>query len=604
MAAATTSSSSSLALSGLASGINWTNIINDMAAAESAPITQWQDQQGTLNTENSAYKTIGTDLANLNNDVTTLSSPSFFQSTTSSSSNTDVATASTQTGTPVGNYTFSVSQLATASTQNGSTVSAQPIGSTSVALDDSAFAEPITAGSFTVNGQTITVAATDTLQSVFNQISTATGGDVTASYDPTADEITLSSSAPITLGSSADTSNFLQATQLYTNGSNSVTSLSALAGININTPADQANLATAITNGVSGQGTFKINGVSINYDASTDSITNILQDINNSAAGVTATYDGANNRFVLTNNNTGDLGMTLQDVSGNFLAATGLSGGSLQAGNNLQYSLDGSLPKTSESNTIDASSEGLAGLSITALSTGSSNITVSADTQTIATAITNFVNDYNTVQNYISSQTTATTTSSTTGAASTTTTTPGILMGDMDAEGIATNLRQLVDASPMSGVIQNLNDLGVTSDGSDNLLTTSSLVLNNALANNLGQVTQLFTDPTNGIATTVAGYLKDTLSSTGVVATKEQNFNSQYTALSTSITNLQTKITSDEAEMQNEFVEMEDAISSINVDKEYLNAYFNGSSSASDQSAPTPAATSQSSSSGTSSTSL
>jgi len=40
MAAATSSTSSSLALAGLASGIDWTNIINDMVAAESTPITQ------------------------------------------------------------------------------------------------------------------------------------------------------------------------------------------------------------------------------------------------------------------------------------------------------------------------------------------------------------------------------------------------------------------------------------------------------------------------------------------------------------------------------------------------------------------------------------
>jgi flagellar capping protein FliD len=95
-------------------------------------------------------------------------------------------------------------------------------------------------------------------------------------------------------------------------------------------------------------------------------------------------------------------------------------------------------------------------------------------------------------------------------------------MGDMDAEGIATDLRQLVDASPLSGVIQNLNDMGISSDGTDNLLTTSSIVLNDALANNLGQIAQLFTDPTSGLATTVGSYLTNTLSSSGVLATKEQ----------------------------------------------------------------------------------
>jgi 1,4-dihydroxy-2-naphthoate octaprenyltransferase len=48
--------------------------------------------------------------------------------------------------------------------------------------------------------------------------------------------------------------------------------------------------------------------------------------------------------------------------------------------------------------------------------------------------------------------------------------------------------------------------------------------------------------------------------------------------------------------MQNQFVEMEDAISSINISKEYLNDYFD-SSSASDQSAPQAAGSSTSTSS-------
>jgi flagellar hook-associated protein 2 len=587
MAAITSSTSSSLAMSGLASGINWTSIINDMVEAESAPVTQMQAEQATVNQQNSAYQTIGTDLTNLQNDITTLSAASFFQACISSSSDTSVASASAQTGTPLGTYSFAVSQLATAAVQQGATVSAQPISSTNdvsnVVLGSAGFADPITAGTFTVNGQTITIATTDTLQSVFNQISSATSGAVTASYDSATDEITLASSSPITLGSAADTSNFLQATQLYSNGTGSVTSLGALAGINLDADASQSNLAVAINDGGNGQGAFKINGVTINFDASTESINDILSAINNSEAGVTATYDGANNRFVLTNNSTGNMGLTMQDVTGNFLAATGLSSGTLQAGVNLQYSLNGSPTRTSESNTIDASSAGLTGLSITAQSTGSTNITVSPDTTTIASAITQFVNDYNTVQNYIASQTTvSSSTSSTTGSTdstSTTTGTAGVLMGDMDAEDIATSLRQLTDASPLSGIIENLSDLGITSNGLDNTLTANSLVLSTSLSNNLGQVTQLFTDPTNGLATTLGSYLSNTLGSNGVISTKEQNLTTQSTNIGNSITSLQKKITNDETQMENEFVQMEDAINTINVSKEYLNAYFNSGTS-------------------------
>jgi len=166
----------------------------------------------------------------------------------------------------------------------------------------------------------------------------------------------------------------------------------------------------------------------------------------------------------------------------------------------------------------------------------------------------------------------------------------------MDVESIATDLRQLTDASPLSGVIESLNDIGITSNGTDNTLTSSSLVLNDTLTNNLSQVAQLFTDPTNGLATTLSSYLSDALSSSGVVATNEQNLTKQSADITTSITNLQTKITSDETEMQNQFVEMEDAISSIDVSKQYLDDYFNSSATTTD--APTAATSSSTDSSG------
>ena len=127
MSAVNSSSTSSLAMSGLASGINWTTLINDMVSSESKPITTMETHQTTLASDNSAYETIGTDLTNLQNDATTLSASDFFLSATTASSDSSVATATAQSGAPLGTYAFSVAQLAAAAVQNGSTVSAQPI---------------------------------------------------------------------------------------------------------------------------------------------------------------------------------------------------------------------------------------------------------------------------------------------------------------------------------------------------------------------------------------------------------------------------------------------------------------------------------------------
>jgi flagellar hook-associated protein 2 len=596
MSIAASSSSSATTLSGLASGLDWTSIINEMVTAEQAPETQMKTQRTALETENTSYTTIGTDLATLQKDVTTLSSADFFKTRTATPDDSSVASATATTGTALGTYTFDISNLATEASWQGATAKANPLSTTDdlsgVTVANAGFANPVTAGTFTVNGTQITIASTDTLQSVLDQINSDT--NVTASYDSTKDEIKLTSASPIVLGNTKDTSNFLQAAQLYNNNSGTIVSASALGGINLGNALSSCNLATPISDGGSGKGEFKINGVAIDFDASTDTIDSVLQKINDSAAGVTATFDASSNQFQITNTKTGDVGISMQDVSGNFLAATGLSGGALQAGSNLQYTVNGGGTLTSLSNTIDSSSSGISGLSVTALATGTAKISVQTDTSTVSTAINSFVTDYNAVQSYISSQTASTTSSDGT-------VTPGTLTGDMAVEGIADRLRQLTNASPsgMTGAVQRLNDLGITSNGSDNTLAVDSSTLSTALSENMGAVQQLFTNSTNGLATTLDTYLTNTTGSNGLLATKESGFTKQEANITTSITNLQNKITRDETELQNEFVAMEDAINTINTEKTYLTDFFNEptSSSAAPSSSSVNGGTSSSSSS-------
>jgi flagellar hook-associated protein 2 len=572
------SSTSNLALSGLASGLNWTAIVNDMVTAEQKPETQMESQQTTLANQKSAYSTINTDLTTLSTDIGTLMAPGFFDSRTATSSIPTVASATASSGTPVGSYNFNFSQLATAAVQQGTTVAAKPLNqsgdASSVFLASAPLATPVSSGTFSVNGQQVTVANTDTLQNVFDKISTATNGAVTASYDSTSDAITLSSSSPIVLGSAADTSNFLQATKLYNNGTGTVSSASSLGAINLTSALANANTATTISDGGNGAGQFTINGVAINYNSSTDSINDVLQRIDDSAAGVTATFNGVNDQFQLTNKSTGDVGISLQDVTGNFLAATGLSGGTLQRGNNLLYTINGGATLTSQNNTIDASSAGLSGLSVTALSNSSTTISVQSDTSTISSAINQFVTDYNAAQNFIHSQTNTTT--NVQGG-----TVPGLLTGDLNVESIATQLRQLVTASPgaASSGVENLNSIGITSNGQDNTLSVNSAALTAALGNNLDGIKQLFTKATTGLGKTVGSFLTDTTGSNGVISSQENNFTQQITRLTTSIKTLQTKINSDETNLQNEFVAMENAMANINSQKQYLAAYFGSGTS-------------------------
>jgi flagellar hook-associated protein 2 len=569
---ASTTDAPDLAVAGLASGMNWETVIAELANAERAPETQWESQISSLDAQNSAYTTISGDLVTLQTDAEALQSSSLYTSTAVQSSNSAVATANSDSGATLGNYTFDISQLATAAQLNGSTGIAQAISPngnlSSVTIGTAGFATPVTPGTFTVNGAQVSIATTDSLQQVFNNIATATNNTVTASYNSTTDEITLASNnnSPVVLGSAADTSNFLQVAQLFNNGTDSVTSTSALGHVQLGGTMSDADLSTPITDGGNGQGEFTINGVAINYNASTESIADVLSSINSSAAGVTANYDSINNSFTLTNNTTGDVGISVKDVTGNFLQATGLSSGTLQSGTNLLYTLDGGARQlVSESNTITPASSSISGLAVTASQTGSATVSVTSDTSAITSAIQQFVTDYNTAQTAISNDQEVTVSSS--GAI-----TPGVLTGDLTASGMATSLRSLVTGAVpgLSGAVSMLSDLGIQGNGQNNTLSVDTSTLDSVVAANLSSVQTLFADPTNGLATQMNNYITNATGANGTITDHQASLNQQVTALNSQISNLETKITSDTATWTSEFTAMETAESQTNQELTYL----------------------------------
>jgi len=313
--------------------------------------------------------------------------------------------------------------------------------------------------------------------------------------------------------------------------------------------------------------------VTINYNASTDTVLDVLQRINNSAAGVTAIYDLINDRFKLTNNTTGDVGMALQDVTGNFLAASGLSTGALSRGKNLLYTIDGGPQLTSRSNTITSDSSNLAGLTVTALKEGgSSTVQVSSDSDKIKTAITNFVDEYNKSQSLIDSLT-----ASSTDAKGKVTT--SILTGESDPDELASKLRSLVNTvtSGLSGTIKGLADLGINSNGNDNTLAlTDSTKLDSALATNLKAVQDLFTNSTSGLAVNLSSYLDQTAGDSGLLVTKQSNITKRVSDIDTQISAQEVLVQANADRLTAEFVAMEQAQSKASQQLAFLNKQLAG----------------------------
>jgi flagellar hook-associated protein 2 len=583
---ATTSSTgtSNLAISGLASGFDWQSLVSQLADVERSPETQLQRQQRTLQQKNNALGSVKTELSVLQNAVSTVTADGFFDSRTASSSDSTLATASAASGTTLGTYAFEVTQLAAAAVLQGHAGAGAALSTSSdvsgVQLATAGFGNPVTAGTFTVNGKAITVATSDSLKDVFDKISAATGGAVTASYSATgtdADKITLTSSSEIVLGSATDTSNFLQAAKLSNNGTGAITSAATLGAVKTTGALNQANFATPLTTDASGAGSFTINGVTISFNATNDSLSDVIGRINDSGAGVTATYDSTNNRFNLTNKDTGDVGIFVQDVTGNFLAAAGLTTATLAHGKNLLYTVNNGPQLSSQSNTISSQSSGISGLSVTALAEDSFKITVASDTATIKSAITHLVDAYNQVESLIGTQTASTTDS--TGKV-----TAGLLAGDQDIESLSANLRNLM-TSATSGTdnsLLRLDSLGFSSNGtSDTLSTTDVSGLNSALASNLSGLKSLFTDSSSGLATQLSKFLKGVIGDNGSLVTEQSNLTKQSTDIDDQISRIEKQVQNYQTQLTNEFVAMETAQAKINQQLQYLQKYFSSNSSSS-----------------------
>lgn len=569
-------------LTGLASGLDWRTLVDKLVDAQRTPQTRLRAQQTRYQQQTNALENFKTKLTDLQTSMKNLNdSDSVYAARTASIANSSSTwTASTSAGTDSGTYQIEVTQLATRSQRVGTADVGSGLSATSdvsgLTIGTLGISTAITEGEFTVNGARISVAKTDSLQDVLNQISTKTGGAVTASYNPVSDKVELTSGSEIVLGSSNDTSNFLASLQLFNNGTGVVLPPKALGVVSVSTAIQNANLRQQVTavDG-SGNGSFQINGVNIDYNINTDSIQAVMAKINASNAGVTASYDKANDRFVLTNKTTGDVGMAISEAPGGFLESLGVSSGStLVRGNNAQFSIDGGPTLTSTSNTLDATATGIAGLSVAVNSEGSESITVGSDNSGLRTKIDDFISKFNAVQAFIVTATKTSTSS--TGDVST-----SILSGNREVTGVGESIRKLVfDSVPgMSGAITRLEGLGIDfKTGTSELQVKDSAALNAALTANPADVKKLFTDGSSGLVTRLDAYLTQMTGSTGIIATQTKNLAKQTTDIDNQVASMERRILAEQAMLEQSFVRMEQVQSQLQSQLTSLTNAFGGSS--------------------------
>lgn len=424
-----------------------------------------------------------------------------------------------------------------------------------------------------VTNRQITVAATDTLKEVLSKLDTAIGPALSAKYSNAADQVTLTPPAgsSLILGASSDTSNLLSCLKLFTPAAGAdAVSATKLGSLRLSSTLPNQPLTTALTYGVSATtGRFSINGVSIDY-SSTSTLSSVLNSINDSAAGVQASFDSSQNRIVLKNKEPGNRGVVLSDTAGsNFLTAFGLIGGTLSSGTDLEYSINGGSTLKARSNTITDADSGLTGLTITAAKVGTTTITSANDTGAAKSAIDALVSSVNRVQSLISSLTV-----SNRDAAGKIT--AGVLAYDQTIFQLGSSLRSLLapqlSGSP-SSTIRGLSDLGFSTSGYSNEMTaTNAASLTSALSSQLSEVQKFFATTTTGLSAKLTTFIKPMVDEiSGTLPQRQKGLTEQSARLDEQIAAMERRVLANRERLLAGFRAMEAAQAKSNSQIQFLN---------------------------------
>ena len=558
-------------LAGLASGFDWRSMIDQLMAAERIPQQRLRADQGKNNDTRDTLELLETKMDSLKSTVGGFEGSDLYHAKSTALSDENLGiTAKAGTSSVEGTYEISVSQLATTSRRSGLTDVGGTLGSAASVLSNLSFAQEIDEGTVTVNGQEITIRETDTMQDVFDSISIATSGVVSASYDNLTDQVTLSSSSgELELGDIADSSNFLSVLKIDQievidagSGSSSVASTGTLGVVDLSN-----SIATSGIGGgspITGSGTITINGVAISFDADTESVGTLMERVNDSAANVNMTYDSAADQFRIVSQDTGELEMPVIDSGNGIMTALGLDGSAV-VGQDLQFSIDGGATISSRSNVITGSSHGVTGLTITASETGTQTIGISGDSEALKEQINKFISSYNDIQDYILEKTKITVEGDYVKTS--------VLSGNSEVYNLDTKLRALVfnQIENLGGEIFRLEHMGIDFiDGISKLEIKDADALDSALSTEVDTLEQFFMGDVDGDGDTdesfssrMEAFVENYIRDDGILDIQMTTLADRNKAIDERIVEMERRLEFTQSALESSFIAMENAQSNI-----------------------------------------
>lgn len=590
-----------ISFGGLASGLDSQSIIQQLMTLESRPLNLLSSQRTRLEQQNEAYRTLNTRISALENAAFELTQLGNVRGRKASSSNSDKLLATANANAQTGTFSVEILKRASASVRRtggpeagqgndiGGVANASDFSGLTLAQINSGnrLSSNLSAGTFSVNGQSVSILSSDTLTDVFGKISTATGGAVTGQL--LADNskgglvLELSSAAPIAV--SRGSSNFLSLFKLDTASYDSVNDrLSSSDAVNsvrselrLDNSQGQTNLAQAV-----GSGTLTLNGKNISYDASQDSLNAIINRINQADAGVKASFSNLNGgQLTLTSTELGPAGIFLSDT-GNFADALGLKAAdSIVSGQSAEIRVDGGPLQFFNKNTGIAA-DGLNGilLDLKDAAPGSPvEVSITTDTDLAVEKIQNFVTQFNAVTKYIDDLRNF----------NPETRQKGLFLADSTVGSIRNRLQQTlfdsVSGLQGSSALGNLSELGISTGaigalpGTTSELQLDTAKLRSALESNPTRVAQLLgaedtSTGSSGVMSRLKDYLDGLSSVTGVLNQKQRSNTRQMSSLDTRIRTLEGRLEKKQLLLENQFTALERTVSRLQTQQQSLNSLF------------------------------
>lgn len=584
-----------ISFGGLISGLDTQKLIQQLTAIEARPISLLTKQKSTLQSQFDAFKDLNTRLASLEEKAFSLTQFSNVFARKATPADANILNVTADSSASIGSFSVNVLQLATATTRQTAAGAGQGNNNGGIANLGNFSAETfsqintnnrlkgqVTDGTFFVNGQQINVTGAKTLTQIFTDINTATGGTVTGSLilDPAKEGLVvrLASAGPITV--SNGTSNFLSLTNLDTAtfGAGELRSTDAVNGVRTDLKLDGSAGAVNISQAV-GSGTLSINGIGVTYNASADTLNDIINRINASNTGVTAAFSSAGSgSVILTNTQAGPTGITVSDT-GNLATALGFNAPTSQTlGQSAQIQINGGGTQSFTTNS-GISPSGVSGITLALKSTGVTNVTVNADTDVLVNKAKDFVSQYNSVIDKINELT----------KYDPVTQESGILLADSTVAGIRARADKLLFGT-VSGLSQgsytgSLSELGFSTGpvgsavGTTTDLQLDESKLRSALENSPTRVGQLLgalatTDGSNGAFQRVKNYFDSFSNSTGILAEKQKSTNSQIQSIDKRISALNSQVDFRKQLLESQFVNLEKSLAGLQSQYNSLGSLF------------------------------